>query len=193
MSNCITELVNNITTENCDDKAKVGIETAVIINLSHIDPTQTIWANSEVTSFSLKSGTSGLKMDSYRDMNAYNTALTPTTSDALGGFTHSLTGSLIGGSSLENAQTSKQLADGNFVVVVQTTYGKNTANQYKVFGLENGLRALEINHSSNESDSRITFNLSTADTAKENDAYLILNNGTVAEMEAEFASLFANV
>lgn len=187
---CFDKLLSDMT-KDCGDKPKVGLETtAIIFNRGDIDFTATTFGDSLCSTFALKAGTTGYKLDSYKNLNSFTSTFTQS-SDVLGGFSHSYSGSMKGGTDLENARYAKILGNGEFVLCIITKYGVGTENQYKFIGLEHGLEASEIVVSTAENDGRITFVLSTPETAKESDLYTIYSTGDVAENDADFNALFA--
>ncbi|QIH37882.1 hypothetical protein G7A72_03285 [Flavobacterium sp. Sr18] len=190
MANCINKLTANIaydcTTAN---RAKGGLETkAVLINVADLDLTAITQSGATVTNLALKSGATGYEIGWIKQLA--NTASEFSVNDGLDTFNHSFAARVFG-QGADDAEIIKQLAEGEFVVCVETKFkGTGNVDSYKLFGLENGLKMSEGSFTSLENDGSFLFTLSSVENFGESYPYKVYLEGTYVASKAKFDALF---
>lgn len=190
---CINDLTGDALF-NCDDRPVKGIDAgkAVIINYKDIDFGTTTVSGATVSNLQLKTGTTGYKLEWYKELASSNSSFSPNAED-IDGFAQSFLGRLAV-TSANNAERAKELSAGRFVVVYESRYkGVGDAEAFKVLGLESGLELSEMTTNTNENSSSILFTLATKEGTYEQYPYQILNETTYATSKASFDALFTAV
>lgn len=193
MANCIQKLTSNIAYDcRTTNRAKGGLETkAVLINVADLDLTAITQSGATVTNLALKSGATGYEIGWIKQLA--NTASEFSVNDGLDTFNHSFAARVFG-QGADDAEIIKQLAEGEFVVCVETKFkGTGNVDSYKLFGLENGLRMSEGSFTSLENDGSFLFTLSSVENFGESYPYKVYLEGTYVASKAKFDALFLAV
>ena len=193
MANCNSKLSKDILLD-CADLPKQGVQNsgvAVLINFEDIDRTSTTSSGATITDLVLESGTTGFKLDYYKQLAQGAGAYTPN-AETIDGFSHS--GILIlPTQAAESAERSAELKDGLYVVVLKTKYeGVDQKDAYKVFGFENGMALTELTTNTNENSGSILFTLTTEENAYETYPFNTFYETSFSASKASFDSAFAS-
>lgn len=177
---------------DCADKPKMGIANgeAVLINYEDIDFAASTIADGVITDLVLKSGTTGYKLEWYKDLGSANSVFNPSTED-VDGFAHQFLARL-GTTTAEHAARAKELKEGRFIVVYEGKYkGVDLDDAFKVRGWDNGMRLLEMTENTLENSGSILFTLQTEEGNVEEYPYHVFLETDYATSKATFDSLFA--
>ena len=187
---CISKLTNDIF-RDCKMLGKKGVESeSILINFEDVDFSASTVNGAKITNLSLKSGTTGYRIESYKQLGGFSNAAVAST-DGQEGFTHSITGR-IEGSTLEASERLKELQQGRFIQVVKTIFkGSNQEDEFKVLGFSNGLELSESTIVSNENNGNILFTMTTLDGNIEPYMYNVLLMGDSDSTKEAFDGLFA--
>ena len=190
---CTEKLTDNILYD-CTDIASKGLDggKAVLINIDDLDRTATVSDGATITNLALKSGTTGYSAEWFKDLGSVNSAYAPSTED-IDGFTHNFL-CRIATSSADNAERARELAQGRFIVVVETRYkGTSNTEAFKVMGFVNGLRLSEMTWNTMENSGSQVYTATTEDGYYEPYPYNVYLNTDYDTTKADFDSLFAAV
>jgi hypothetical protein len=192
-TNCAPKLTADILFD-CADKSKRGLDggKAVLINFEDIDKAASTVAGAVISDLVTKSGTSGFAAEWFKDLASVNSSFAPSTED-IDGFIHNFL-CRIPNASADNAERARELAQGRFVIVVETRYkGALSAEAFKVFGWENGLKLSEMTYNTLENSGSIPYTAATEDGDVESYPYNVFLETDYATSKATFDSLFATV
>ena len=192
-TNCAPKLTEDILFD-CADKPKRGLDggRAVIINYDDIDRASSTTSGATISDLVLKSGTTGISAEWYKDLASVNSSFSPNTED-IDGFLHNFL-CRIPNASADNAERSRELTQGRFVVVVETRYkGALNAEAFKVLGWESGLKLSEMTWNTLENSGAIPYTAATEDGDFESYPYNVFLETDYATSKATFDSLFATV
>jgi hypothetical protein len=190
---CINKLSGDISF-NCDDKPKKGLagQRAVIINFEDIDFGATTKNGATISNLTLKDGTTGYKLEWYKELASASGQFSPNEED-IDGFSHSFMGRMAT-SSLSNAEAAKELKEGRFVVVYESKYqGVNQDEAFKVLGIETGLQLSEMTTNTNENSGSILFTLSTKEGEYEEYPFNIFSEASYRTSKDTVDALFTAV
>lgn len=179
---------------DCADAPKRGVDggSAVLINWEDIDFAATTMTGGTVSDLALKSGTTGIKLEWYKDLASSTGTFAPNAED-VDGFTHAFL-SRLPNSSAANAERANELKNGRFIIVYETKYkGALNAEAFKVGGIDNGLRLTELTFNTAENSGAMLFTLSTEEGDVERYPYSVLLEADYATTKASFDALFAVV
>ena len=189
---CNSNLTSNILF-TCAEAGKLFLSGgfAVLINYEDVDWTGTTASNSIVTALTLESGSTGYKLEWYRNLASTSSTFNKDTEN-FDGFSHSFLGRLPN-TSAENAERAAELKGGKFLVVVKTNYtGSGTTQEeaFKIYGYDGGLELAEMTNSSNENGGATLFTLTTPEGVVEPYPYRVLLETDYVTTQASFDSLF---
>ena len=193
MANCDKKLTADMLYD-CADSPKKGIDggKAVLINWDDIDFAATTKGGAMITDLILKSGTSGLAFEWYKDLASGNSSFAPSTED-IDGFLQSFLGRLAT-TTVEHAERANEMKSGRFVVVYESKYkGIDSDDAFKVRGFDTGLKLSEMTENTLENSGSILFTLATEEGDVEQYPYQIFLETDYATSKASFDSLFAVV
>lgn len=179
---------------DCADKPKKGIDggKAVIINWDDIDFAASTVLGGKITALTLKSGTSGIALEWYKELASSNSSFAPNTED-VDGFLHNFLGRM-GTTTVEHTERANELKNGRFIVVYESKYkGVGMEDAFKVRGWENGMKLSEMTENTLENSGSILFTLATEEGDTEEYPYHVLLETDYATTKASFDSLFAVV
>lgn len=192
-ANCSPKITADVIYD-CADKSKKGLDggRAVIINWNDIDRAGSTEAGAIISDLVLASGESGFAAEWFKDLASVNSAFAPSTED-IDGFLHNFI-CRIPTSSAENAERARELAQGRFVIVVETKYkGASSAEAFKVLGWENGLKLSEMTWNTLENSGAIPYTAATEEGDTESYPYNVFLETDYATSKATFDALFATV
>lgn len=190
---CINKLSGDILF-NCDDKPKKGIagSTAVLINYDDIDFGASTQTGATITNLALKAGTTGYKLEWYKELASASGQYTPN-DEEIDGFGHSFLGRLTT-TSAGNAEKARELSAGRFVIAYESKYqGVSQLEAFKVLGWEASLELSEMTTSTEENSGSILFTLTTKEGEYEDYPYSILLNTDYATTASDLEALFSAV
>lgn len=190
---CTLKLTTDILYD-CADKPKKGIDggKAVIINFDDVDRSGSTVTGAKITALTLKSGTSGIALEWYKELASANASFAPNTED-VDGFLHNFLARM-GTTSNEHAERANELKNGRFIVVYESRYkGVDSEDAFKVRGWENGLKLSELTENTLENSGSLLFTLATEEGDTEPYPYNTLLETDYATTKASFDSLFAVV
>jgi hypothetical protein len=188
---CTKKLTTDILFD-CADKPKKGIDggSAVIINYDDIDFSASTVNKAQITDLVLKSGTTGIKLEWYKELASSNSSFAPNTED-VDGFLHNFLARM-GTTTNEHAERANELKNGRFIVVYESRYkGANSEDAFKVRGWENGMKLSELTENTLENSGSILFTLATEEGDSEPYPYNTFLETDYATSKATFDSLFA--
>lgn len=188
---CTSKLTADLLND-CATVPKTGLmasSKAVLINQADIDLTSSTSTGAQITDLVLNASTTGYKLEYVKQLASTNSNYAPST-DAVSGFKHNFLGRLLVATN-DNAERSQELANGRYIVVVETPYGGE--DKYKVYGWENGLEASEMIYNVDENSGAITFTLTTPENAVEPYLYMTFFETDDSTSKTAFDSLFASV
>ncbi len=174
----------------CADAGKLFLDDgyAVLINYSDVDFTSTTASGATVTALTLESGTTGYKMEFYRNLGSTTSTFNKDTEN-VDGFSNSFLCRLPN-SSADNAERAAELKGGTYMVVVKTKFkGTDNLDAFKVYGYS-GMELAEMTNSSNENGGATLFTLTTPEGVIEEYPYRVLLETDYATTQASFDSLF---
>ena len=177
---------------DCVDVPKKGIDggSAVLINWDDIDKASSTETGGLITDLVLKAGTSGFKLEWYKDLASGNSSFSPNTED-VDGFIHNMLARLAT-TTVENAERANELKNGRFIVVYESKYkGTDSDDAFKVRGWDNGLRLSELVENTLENSGSLLFTLSTEEGDVEKYPYNVFLETDYATSKATFDALFA--
>jgi len=192
MATCNKKITDDMLFD-CSASGKAGVDSgfAVIINSEDLDLTGTSVSASTISDLILNSGTTGYKLEFYKQLINANGSYSPN-AEAVDGFIHTVN-LRMSTPSAESANRATEIKNGRFIVIIETTYkGVNNGDAFRVLGFENGLELSEMQTSTNENASNITFSLTTREGNYEQYIHHIFNETNYATSKAAFDSLFAN-
>ena len=191
--NCNPKLTADMIFD-CADKSKKGLDSgrAVVINWDDIDRAGSTVAGATISDLVTLSGTSGFAAEWFKDLASANSAFSPSTED-VDGFLHNFL-CRIQNASANNAERAAELAQGRFVVVVETRYkGAANAEAFKVFGWENGVKLSEMTYNTLENSGAIPYTVATEEGDFETYPYHVFLETDYATSKATFNANFATV
>jgi len=174
----------------CADAGKAFLAdgTAVLINYEDIDWTSTTTSGATVTELTLKSGSTGYKLEWYRNLGNVSSQFNKDTEN-YDGFGHSFICRLPN-SSAANAERATELKGGKYAVVVKTNYkGVDNKDAFKMYGFE-GMELSEMTNATNENAGSTLYTLATPEQVVEEYLYRVLLETDYATTQASFDSLF---
>ena len=192
-TNCAPKVTADILFD-CADKAKKGLDggKAVIINWDDIDKAGSTEAAAIITDLVLQSGTSGFAAEWFKDLSSLNSNFSPSTED-IDGFIHNYLCRLAT-TSAENAERARELAQGRFILVVETKYkGALNVEAFKVLGWECGLKLSELVLNTLENSGSMLYTIATEEGDFEGYPYNLFLETDYATSKATFDTLFATV
>lgn len=190
---CNDKLTEDIL-NSCENAPKRGISgsNAVLINWEDIDRSASVVSKSTISDLVLKAGTTGYKLEWYKDLGSSNSAYAPSAED-VDGFLHNFL-SRIGAFSKDTAERFSELKGGNYVVVYESKYkGALNVDAFKVLGWENGIRLAEGTQNTLESSASSLFTLSTLDGDVEPYLFNTFLETDYATSKATYDALFVTV
>jgi hypothetical protein len=180
---------------SCDDKAKGGLESDVIlINRDDIDYSAVTYDASNktiVTNLQLTSGSTGYLLQGVKQVNttAWELVKQEFSFDT---FKHTFNGVVLTPNSANKEQSEKLASGGKYVVVVNRKYkGTDNADAFEIFGLESGLELETMTYGSNENNGVISFALSSAEGEDETGLPKTLVETDYSTTLASFVAKFA--
>lgn len=179
---------------DCADAPKKGLVggQGVLINWDDIDFSATTVVKETITDLILKAGTTGYKVQWYKQLGSANSAYAKSTED-VDGFLHNFL-TRLATSSAANAARSNELKNGRFIIVCETKYqGVDQLEAFKVYGFDSGLSLGEMVNNTNENSGATLYTLSTDEGDVEKYIYMIFKEDSYAVNKAAFDSLFAPV
>ena len=179
---------------DCADAPKKGIDggKGVIVNWDDIDRTGSTESGATISDLVLKSGTTGLAVEWYKDLASGSGTFAPSTED-IDGFLHNFL-TRLGNSSAANAERANELKNGRFIMVYETKYkGADNLEAFKVAGWEQGLKLSEMAFNTAENSGAGLFTLATEEGDVEQYPYSVFLETSYAVSKASFDSLFATV
>lgn len=189
---CINKLTAAVTYDctNVANRAKSGLESkAVLINKSDIDLTSLVQSGATVTTMLLTSGKTGYDVSWIKQLGSVGAEFS--VNDGFDTFQQNFACRVFG-QGRGDSQLIKELAEGEFVVVVETKYkGAANVDSYKVFGLENGLKMSEGSFTSLENDGSFLFTLASLEGYGERYPYQIYAGASYSAATAKFNANFA--
>lgn len=189
---CINKLTGNISYDCTPQKrAKAGLETkALLVNKADIDLTALTMSGALVTNISLVSGATAYSVETVKQL--HNTAAAFAANDSgADSFTHTYVGRIFG-QGVADAERARELKDGEYCVIVQSKWGAGTNENFKVFGLESGLKMSEATFTSIENDGALLFTLSSLEGYGEFYPYQIWNETSYTATKAKFDALLVD-
>ena len=156
-TNCNKDLTADMIYD-CADKAKKGLDggQAILINWDDIDRSGSTVSDATISDLVLKSGKSGFLAEWFKELASANSTFAASTED-VDGFTHNFLCRLQNATAA-SAERARELAEGRFVVVVETRYkGASDAEAFKVFGWENGVKLSEMTYNTLENSGSFTL------------------------------------
>ena len=177
----------------CEDLASGYEKTGVIINREDIDFATSVFSATDpntLTALTLKSGKKGFKIVD----NSLNPFASSTNKGVAGTYTNSYTKEVHFGTPSDTPEVAKvidELANGEFVVVLQKKQKNGGKSEFEVVGFENGCRA-DAGNITNEpaSDDGDRWNVVlTEKRARKSKIFLF--NTDAATTEAAVAALYA--
>ncbi|MGQ2984857.1 hypothetical protein [Flavobacterium sp.] len=181
---CDIRLLNNIGFD-CSKPAKAGLETkALLINRADIDKTALTLSGAAVTNISLTSGATAYSIGWVKQLGSTASSFVAN-ENGLNKFSHTFNCRIFG-QGVEDAHRVAELANGEYVLVVQTKWGAGTDEAFKIYGLTSGLFMTEGAQNSGESDASFTFVLASQEGFEEQYHQYIWKEGTYAAMKAKF-------
>lgn len=189
---CINKITANISYDcSSANRAKAGLETkAVLINVADLDRTAITESGATVTNLSLASGSTGYAISWIKQLGSTGAEVVLNDS-GVDSFAHSFACRVFG-QSAEDAERVKELLEGEFIVVVETKFkGTASADAYKIFGLENGLKMAEGSFTSLENDGSFIFTIKSQEGFGESYPYKIYLETDYSTTKAKVDSLFA--
>lgn len=190
---CAKKVTSDILYD-CLDVPKKGIDggKAVLINVEDINKAGSTVAGATISDLVLKSGTTGISIEWYKDLASANSSFAPNTED-VDGFLHNFLARLAT-SSAEHAERANELKNGRFIMVYETKYkGVDDADAFKVAGWDNGLKLSELSFNTLENSSSLLFTLATEEGDVERYPYNVFLETDYATSKASFDALFAVV
>jgi len=192
-TNCAPKLTADIL-HDCAVKSVKGLDggKAVIINWDDIDKASSVVAGATISDLVTLSGTSGYAAEWFKDLASVNSSFAPSTED-VDGFIHNFL-CRIPNASADNAERAQELAQGRFVIVVETRFkGTDNAEAFKVLGWECGLKLSEMTWNTLENSASLLYTATTEDGDYESYPYQVFLETDYATSKATFDSLFATV
>ncbi len=192
-TNCAPKLTADIL-QDCSVKTVKGLDggKAVIINWEDIDKAASTVAGATISDLVTKSGTSGFSAEWFKDLASANSSFSPSTED-VDGFLHNFL-CRIPNASADNAERARELAQGRFVIVVETRFkGTDNEEAFKVLGWECGLKLSEMTWNTLENSASIPYTAATEDGDVESYPYNVFLETDYATSKATFDTLFATV
>lgn len=189
---CNKKITDDILAD-CADAPKRGLdgEKAVIINFADIDRTASVQAGAIISTLALQSGLSGFGIEWLKEGLASANSSLSVQADNVDGFLQSFLARL-STTSAENAERANELKQGRFIVVVETRYkGASSAEAFKVYGWDNGLKLTELTNNTLENSGSTLFTVSTEEGDVEQYPYNIFLDTDYATSKAAFDALFA--
>lgn len=152
---------------SCDDKAKGGLESDVLlVNRDDVDYSAVTYDASNktiVTNFQLVSGSTGYLLQGVKQVNttAWELVKQEFSFDT---FKHTFNGVILTPNSANKEQAEKLASGGKYVAIVNRKYkGTDNLDAFEVYGLESGLELETMTYGSNENNGVISFALSSAE------------------------------
>lgn len=179
---------------DCIDTPKRNLDngSAVLINWEDIDFAGSTVSGGTITDLVLKTGTTGYKLDWYKDLASATGTYAPD-AEQIDGFIHNFLGRLPT-TSAENAERANELKNGRFIVAYETKYkGVDSLDAFKVAGWETGLKLSEMVMNTAENSSSVLFTIATEDGDFEQYPYQIFLETDYATSKATFDALFVTV
>jgi hypothetical protein len=191
---CAQKKVTTDILFDCLNRPKKGIDSgfAVLINWDDIDLAASIVDGSKINDLVLKAGTSGVKIEWYKDLASANSAFTPSDED-VDGFTHNFL-TRLPNSSADAADRANEMAGGRFVMVYETKFkGTDSLDAFKVAGWTYGLTLSEMATDTAANGGAPLYTLSNKADEFEDYPYNVFLETSYAISKATFESLFAQV
>lgn len=190
MALCTSQGLASNLLRDCSNLGVRGIqETVVAIRYTDLDRTASLPNKNVISSLVIKAGTSGVKIQGYKQQNSFSNTFVPS-ADAEEGFTHSFIGKM-SGTSRENSLALSEMSGYTILVVKSKYLGTNEQDTFKVLGFKSGLTLTESTTVSGEAF--ITYTLSSEEGSLEQFNYHIYDTGDVAVNNERFEALFAVV
>lgn len=192
MSQNCDELLTADMVFDCADKSKKGLDggRAVLINWDDIDRAGSTVSGATISDLVLLAGKTGYAAEWFKDLASANSAFSPSTED-VDGFLHNWLCRLQNASA-NNAERSAELAQGRFVLAVETKYkGAASVEAFKVFGWDCGMKLSEMTYNTLENSAALLYTVATEEGDFETYPFNIFLETDYATSKATFDALFA--